>query len=391
MENKQIDLLDVMIILAKHKKFIIIFILIISIFSVIYSLLVPQLWKSTATILPVKDENTSFRSIGGSSLFGLGSGIFGSMFQNSAEELIAIMKSRTFSEDVVRQFELIDYFNIKESDSLVAVSQAVKGLNENLRTIYLDDEYHLIIISIETKDKELSSAIANYHWEKLENYNIKYRMTKEKQKRIFIENRLAEVKGKIETNANALKLFQEKYHTVDLENQTKQLIILYSELIAKKIENDIEFEYLRSNFGNDSPLLKEYELRKIAIEHEIMKLENLSSIENGYSLKLDSLPRIAVEYGELFLDLEIQKKVYEYLYPQYEQAKIEEVKDLPTIEVIDKAIPAGLRSYPKRARICITNFIVALIFAIFISFIIEFFQNNKERYRELLRHISKWK
>jgi len=37
----------------------------------------------------------------------------------------------------------------------------------------------------------------------------------------------------------------------------------------------------------------------------------------------------------LTLNIEIKKKVIEYIYPQYELAKLEELKDMPTFEVID--------------------------------------------------------
>ena len=55
--------------------------------------------------------------------------------------------------------------------------------------------------------------------------------------------------------------------------------------------------------------------------------------------------------------------------PEYEQAKIEEVKDLPTIEIIDKAIPAGKRNKPQRAKICVLSFFLALILSSFIVYL----------------------
>ncbi len=37
-----------------------------------------------------------------------------------------------------------------------------------------------------------------------------------------------------------------------------------------------------------------------------------------------------MQYAQMMLNLEIEKKIIEYLYPQFELAKLEEVKDLPT-------------------------------------------------------------
>ena len=92
------------------------------------------------------------------------------------------------------------------------------------------------------------------------------------------------------------------------------------------------------------------------------------------------------------MNMEIQNKVYSYLYPQYEQAKIEEIKNLPTIEVIDKAVPSGLRSKPRRAMMCIITFFIALSASILMSIIIEVYSSKGVKNKisnlrdELIKH-----
>ena len=110
MKTKEIDILDILLILAKHKKFIIFTTLIVSIIAVIYSLLATQYWISTATILPSSDKQDSF-SISSSFLGGFASSMLGGE-QSDAYALIGIMQSRTFSLDVVKKFNLIEYFEI---------------------------------------------------------------------------------------------------------------------------------------------------------------------------------------------------------------------------------------------------------------------------------------
>ena len=60
MENKQIDVLDILLILAKRKWFIILVTIIVSLGAITYSLLTPEIWTSTATILPIDNEVSSF-------------------------------------------------------------------------------------------------------------------------------------------------------------------------------------------------------------------------------------------------------------------------------------------------------------------------------------------
>ena len=97
------------------------------------------------------------------------------------------------------------------------------------------------------------------------------------------------------------------------------------------------------------------------------------------SLRLFSdIPDISLEYSQILLNLEIQQQIYQYLYPQYESAKINELKDLPTIEIIDKAVPAGMRSKPQRAKMCVLLFLVGLSFSSSIAIIFELLSEEQK-------------
>jgi tyrosine-protein kinase Etk/Wzc len=162
--------------------------------------------------------------------------------------------------------------------------------------------------------------------------------------------------------------FQKENNIIELEQQTAQIVGLYVELIAQKTAKEIELEYSQQISGEDNPLLNILRKENEILEKKISEFEISSTSNHQYIIRLDKLPELAVEYANLKLNLEIQEKVFSFLFPQYEQAKIEEIKDLPTIEIIDKAVPAGLRSKPKRAKLCITAFILALLLASLLSY-----------------------
>jgi capsule polysaccharide export protein KpsE/RkpR len=377
MGKNQIDILDILLVLAKHKRFIFWTVLIVSIVSVAYVLLSSEMWVSTATILPAQDDSNSFSLDGGSSLLGLGSSLLGGSFNTSGMDLIMIMNSKKFSQDVIDKFNLVDYMELENPDSLVVKEFAMKGFREEIRSIGIDEETGLIAISIETKDKFLSTEIANYHCEKLEKYNLENRMSKGKQKRIFLEKRVNDVKAAIDSLALQLMLFQQENNIIELENQTNLIVQLYSELIAQKTKKEIELEFSQAMTDPDSPIIKKLLKEKQIIENKISEMEEKKSSDNKYILSLEGLPEKAFEYTMIKLNLEIQKKVFTFVYPQFESAKIEEIKDLPTIEIIDKATPSGLRSKPKRARFCVLAFIFAFILSSVTVSIYDILSNNK--------------
>ncbi len=71
---------------------------------------------------------------------------------------------------------------------------------------------------------------------------------------------------------------------------------------------------------------------QLVIEEKIKSLEKSGSdLVPEYIVQIDKIPDLAMQYAQMMLNLEIEKKIIEYLYPQFELAKLEEVKDLPTL------------------------------------------------------------
>ena len=368
MENKQIDILDLLLVLVKHKKLIIVGTLFVSLIAVIYALVHPITWTSSSSFLPVSESNSNIDI--GSSLLGLSNSFLGSHDAGS-DYYLNIIYSRTFSEDVIRRFNLVKEYKLEYPDSLTQMYYALIMLKENTLSIDVDNSTGMISISIETNDKYLSTEIANYYVQQIDNYNKTKRITKGKEQRQFLEKRIHEVEEKIEKIANALKDYQEENNILSLDKQTSALIQSYSSFVSDKLALDIQKEYLENFYTTESPMIENIKQKKAILEKKILDFENSMSDNSKYILSLDSIPGLSLNYQSLLLRLEIQKKVYEYLYPQYESAKISEVKDLSTIEIVDIAIPAGKRTKPRRARICIISFMIALIFFAVLSFILD--------------------
>jgi uncharacterized protein involved in exopolysaccharide biosynthesis len=371
MKTSDKDILDSLILLAKHKKSIVIPTLIVSILAVVYILLVPEYWVSYAKIRPESTQATGLSMLSSSDLgiSGMGSSLLGSSASPDAIDFVTVLNSRTFSKKVINKFNLVEYFEIDKKESLEEMELAIEKLNNEMKMIGLNDENSVITIQIESKDPELSAKIANYYWKELENYNLETRMTKAKRKRIFLEDRLEQVKTNIDSLTKKMNYFKNKNDIVEIENQTKAAIELYSTLASQKINSEIELQVLKENQDDNSPLVERAEQKLKIINEQIAELETKNKESNlKYNLSLDKINDISSEYMQLLTRLEIQKKVYETLYPQFEQAKIEEVRDLPTIEVIDVADIQGLRSKPNRAIFCIVMFLLALLLSSAITY-----------------------
>jgi len=85
------------------------------------------------------------------------------------------------------------------------------------------------------------------------------------------------------------------------------------------------------------------------------------------------------------------------LATQLEQARLEETKDMPTINVLDWAMAPERPIKPKLRLNLILGFVVALFVGIFLIFFLEYLRRMDEdpetspKWREIKQGLFKWK
>jgi uncharacterized protein involved in exopolysaccharide biosynthesis len=83
-------------------------------------------------------------------------------------------------------------------------------------------------------------------------------------------------------------------------------------------------------------------------------------------------------------EAKIQEMLFELLTREYELAKIEEAKSMPTIQILDKAVVPERKSKPKRTLMVMLSGITALFVAVFAAFAREYFSNVNAPAKEVV-------
>ncbi|MBL7086271.1 MAG: hypothetical protein ISS28_04120, partial [Candidatus Cloacimonetes bacterium] len=86
-------------------------------------------------------------------------------------------------------------------------------------------------------------------------------------------------------------------------------------------------------------------------------------------ISLENIPSIQKQFAQLKRKEVYFTKLLEYLGPQFEQAKIDEAKDVPTVQVLDKAVRPEWKSKPKRIIIVFGSLIFSILLATMIVLI----------------------
>jgi len=88
-----------------------------------------------------------------------------------------------------------------------------------------------------------------------------------------------------------------------------------------------------------------------------------SQSANALYPSIRKLPLLGVTYADLYRQTKIQETVYELLTQQYELAKVQEAKEIPTVKVLDAAIVPTKKSFPPRKLILLLGTTLGLALA----------------------------
>jgi oligosaccharide repeat unit polymerase len=124
---------------------------------------------------------------------------------------------------------------------------------------------------------------------------------------------------------------------------------------------------------------------QIEVDELKNKLSQMGSVGTnvGKDMKMfvpfSEVPDLGMEYLRRYRDVEIQYKILQFITPMYEQAKVEEKRQTPSVIVLDKAAPAERKSKPKASLWGLIGLVVSLLLSILIIFLMEL--NNRLRHR----------
>jgi tyrosine-protein kinase Etk/Wzc len=391
--EKSKKLEDFLIILVRFRKSILMNVFIVTIAAVIISLLLEVKYTAVVSIIPPKKSQGIFGDLGGFS--GTIKDItrtLGGRLGNVSEEAynyLVILQSRSASERVINKFNLREVYEI---DDNVPFEDVIGELEDNVE-FKIEDEGN-ILIYVTDKDSVRAADMANYYVEVLNEISIALNVSEARNNREYIEKRFLQLQSDIIRIEDSLKSFSKKYNILEMEEQLKAAIAVATELKSQAEIAMIERDLLKINYDEDSPLVqnanvKVKELNKRLIEMRYGEDKDLESSLNLF-VPFKDIPEAGIQYLRFMRDYEIQIKLLEFIYPIYEQAKIEEQKNIPVVLVLDKAIPPEKKSSPRRAIIVIAAFLLASLFSIGFSIIrhsYETVQQNKDRYDRIKNEI----
>lgn len=407
--SDKIRFADFILPLARRRRMVVGIVLVAAVASVTAALLWPKSWRATATLLPPERRMDNPMFIPGS-FEGLGASLRGISLRHVAtptDIFIAILDSRNVAEALVRRFGLQDEYGVESEQ------KAVKRLQKTTTVFVTQDG--TIRIAATASTSRGAADLANAYVEELDRVNRTLAGAQANAIREFIERELEEGRVRLAAAEEDLRTFQEDYGAIEITEQARAVIAAAAEIRAQILVAEVDLGVLRRTRVESHPdvvhaesYLAELKLRlaEIAGSGEPLALVDAERPEsddhatNGDSAAavpgpapkadifppLSKVPALGLRWGRLFRELKTEEAVVTLLTEQYHRARIEEKRSLPTVRVLDPAVPPERRYRPRRAVMSIVGTAGGFLLALLLAYGVELAQRirrDPERYAGL--------
>lgn len=355
--NGNVNLLDLLIMVAKHKRMVVWVTVAAAVLSILVSLLLPNTYRATTQVMPPKASDSAVRLMMGQlgALTGLSSSNFG--LRNPEDIYVAILGSRTVADALIQRFDLMHVYGKKR------LSDARKRLANDSEIFATKDG--VIVVSVEATDPGRAADMANAYVTELKSLNQSLAVSEAGQRRLYFEQQLNQAKEDLASAEVALRDTQEKTGLIAIDSQAKAIIesmaALRGQIAAKEVELKASQTY--ATIRNPQVILLQQELA--GLRDQLAQLERKTAVQGKGDVMVptSAIPSASVEYVRRLREVKYRETLFELLAKQYEAAKLDESKSAAVIQVIDPAVPPDRKSGPFRSLIVLVTCFLAFFFA----------------------------
>jgi len=379
----RIDVLEMIFVLTRWKRTIVLTTAIAVAATVLFVLLVDPEYMAQAVVVP-KEDNMDVVSSFIKNMPIAKSQLKGNLFSPATDienVYLALLKSKTLQLDVIKKFDLPKVYEFTKKKYYI--EDVLRAYNKHVTSILSDEG--MLVIDVEDKSPQRAADMANYIVSVMDGIYGNLAAEAAKNRRIFLDERLRIIRRDLAGCEDSLTQFQIKNRIADVEQQAKATIDAGATVEARLLVTELELNIARKTFTQDNQKIKEMETSLSEMKKQRDALTDKR--ESNLLLPLKIAPQIGIEFLRLKRSLKIQEMLFELIMQQFEAAKLEEAKNTPHVQILDRADPPQKRNKPKRTRTVITIFLVSILFNFVFINIIELYKrmrrDNTEQYRKL--------
>ena len=339
--------------------------------SSLIALVTPVRYTATTRLMPPDQTGqglaSMFAAFGkGSEIGSIGSELFG--IKTSGELFIGVLRSESVENALINKFDLRKEYRLRRYE------EARKRL-ENLTEISADRKSGIITIKVDDRSAQRAAEMGREYVEQLNHVVISLDTSSAHRERVFLENRLTGVQQDLESAEKDFSQFASKNTALDVRDQGHAMISAAAQLEGELIAAQTELEGLRQIYTDSNVRVRSVQARIDEYKRQLRKLSGQPSGSNGESPDfapgagqsselyptIRELPILGVPWADLYRRMKVQEAVFETLTKQYELARVNEAREVPSVKVLDTAAVPEKKSYPPRTLIVLFAVCASLV------------------------------
>jgi capsule polysaccharide export protein KpsE/RkpR len=193
------------------------------------------------------------------------------------------------------------------------------------------------------------------------------------RERVFLQERIAQVKDELESAEKEFSQFASNNATLDIKEQGKAMVEAAAALEGELIATETELQGLRQIYTDYNVRVRTAQARIKELNRQIQKLGGKPGFaaaagdakDGDLYPSIRKLPLLGVTYADLYRKTKVEETVFEILTQQYELAKVQEAKEIPSAKVLDPPDIPEKKVFPPRTIMTIAGTFFAVVLGAF--------------------------
>jgi uncharacterized protein involved in exopolysaccharide biosynthesis len=318
--------------------------------SVVISLLLSNWYLAeTRLLIPGQTSSGLLSGVISGRLGSSASSLLGGLVSDYQQQL-AVLDSRTLKQSVVEEFDLIEVYDLADSDA--PMKYAIEELEGNVEFV-VDNEYNYLSVQVYDKDPQRAADMANFFVSELNRIGIDLSTQTAREYRRTVARRYQSFEDSLAAVMLATQILQEETGVLDLPTQGAAFAEALAEWRTQIWVSELELDNLRFLYGDSHSQTR---AAQRAVDQAWQSYNQaLEGQERVMPIAQDILPEVAHRFVELQTEALILGTLLEFTRPVLEEAILEEERASESVQVLDPAIPPVEKARPWRAAICVIS------------------------------------
>ena len=296
-----------------------------------FSFLIPNKYTASTVLLPPSEQDELSGLLSGLSGAGALSRAFGIPSQNKMDVYLGVLRSAKLNGILLRRFNLQEVYRQRD------VEKAGRKLTSHTKIGLTTEGF--VRISVTESDPKLAAEIANAYPEELDGFLQLSANHGARLRREFLGSRLELARDSLMRAENSLRDYQVVHGVAVIASDPSAGADGVGALVGEKLQREIELGTLQGISVGRNP-----------------RAEQLQAELRQIDLQIARIPPATTAVARLLRDTKVQEKIVLVLTEEHERARLMELKNVSTVEVVDPAMSPLHKSQPRRAPIAIGAF-----------------------------------